>query len=556
MTRSTSTEVGAWTSPYQASGWISPLYIAEHEEDTSEGNETASVRSPQQQKEDDEVLGWTLDAAARGVVVMGTAVFVSSELLKLAKEAAGCGTTIEGETWVETGCTNRVYGFKPSSVLTNIVMIVGLCSAVVMPFIGSIIDHTNHRRAVGSISAVVMAIMILLQMLVLEKFWFLAAILQIFIAFSYTVHLCAVYAYLPELTSNHETLVQYAAQFSAAQYSGSVIFLVFMVGVLSWINRDDQFNAATLSQSVVLVVVAIFFGYAWTKLFRPRPASQQVPPGKTLISAGFWKIFKTSRWILLHHAAIKWFLVSAAFTEAATTTFSTIAITYMTEQLGFDARENGIAILILLLFGVPGTRLAAWLTSGFNPIRSLQACLLVWIINTTAAAMYLKEPDQQGAAYVFAMIWGLAIGWVYPTEKALYITIIPRGQEAELMGTYICACQFLSWLPPLVFSVMNEAGISMRIGLFSLTFYFMVSFCILFLVGDYDEAVAHAKAVDEGRRQFAISPTNRDGCVNEAYGCYEDWADDEQHPPQIPRTGNRREMLADYKKPSLLDEEQ
>jgi hypothetical protein len=35
------------------------------------------------------------------------------------------------------------------------------------------------------------------------------------------------------------------------------------------------------------------------------------------------------------------------------------------------------------------------------------------------------------------MIWGLAIGWVYPTEKAPYVTIIPRGQEAELMGTYI-----------------------------------------------------------------------------------------------------------------------
>jgi hypothetical protein len=42
------------------------------------------------QKENDEVLGWTLDASAREVTVMGTAVFVSSDLLRLAKEAAGC----------------------------------------------------------------------------------------------------------------------------------------------------------------------------------------------------------------------------------------------------------------------------------------------------------------------------------------------------------------------------------------------------------------------------------------------------------------------------------
>jgi hypothetical protein len=91
------------------------------------------------------------------------------------------------------------------------------------------------------------------------------------------------------------------------------------------------------------------------------------------------------------------------------------------------------------------------------------------------------------------------------------------------MGTYICACQMLSWLPPLVFSIMNEAGVSMRIGLFVLTFYFMISFCILFLVGDYKEAVSHAKEVDEGRRKFATSPIN--GLGMDAMGCYEQWAD-------------------------------
>ena len=108
-------------------------------------------------------------------------------------------------------------------------------------------------------------------------------------------------------------------------------------------------------------------------------------------------------------------------------------------------------------------------------------------------------------------------------EKTLYVTIIPRGQEAELMGTYICACQMLAWLPPLVFTIMNEAGFSMRIGLLTLTVYFFISFCILFFLGDYGDAVAHAKAVDEGRREFAVSPPG--GLGIDGYGCYEQWAD-------------------------------
>lgn len=197
----------------------------------------------------------------------------------------------------------------------------------------------------------------------------------------------------------------------------------------------------------------------------------------------------------MHHSAIKWFLISVIFTEAATYTFSTIAITYMTDQLDFTAKENGICILILLLFGVPGTRLAAW-TNQINPIHSLQACLLLWIATTSISALVMKNPGQQNLAYVFAMLWGLCLGWIHPTEKTLYCTIIPRGQEAELMGTYICAWQVLSWLPSLVFSILNEAGFSMRFGLFSLTFYFMVSFFLLFMVGDYEEAVEHARAFD------------------------------------------------------------
>jgi MFS-type transporter involved in bile tolerance (Atg22 family) len=151
------------------------------------------MRTSPDGREDDEVLGWTLDATARGVAVIGTAVFVSSDLLRLAKEAAGC-YQYEEMAQQEEECQGRVYGMRPSSILADIVMVVGLLSAILMPLIGSIIDHTKYRRAVGSYSAAFMSIMILVQMLIMDDLWFGAAVLQIFVAFSYTVHLCATYA--------------------------------------------------------------------------------------------------------------------------------------------------------------------------------------------------------------------------------------------------------------------------------------------------------------------------------------------------------------------------
>jgi MFS-type transporter involved in bile tolerance (Atg22 family) len=465
--------------------------------DTNEDSDIATEKSRQK----DEILGWTLDSAARGVVVMATAVFVSSELLRLAKEATGC-IGAEDEMFDEYCADSRVYGMRPSSLLTNIVMVTGLLSAFIMPLCGSIIDHTDLRRAAGSLSAAVLAILVLIQMLVMHRFWFLAAILQVFIAASYTVHLTVVYAYFPELSQDHTVLAEYAARFAAFQYGTSVIFLIFMVAVLATVDRETV-NSATISQAIVFVVCLGCFGYSWNRLFRPRQATQKVPEGSTLVTAGFRKILRTAKTILQNHDAIKWLLLSVAFTEAATTTFSTIAITYMTEQLNFTAEENGVAILILLLFSVPGAKIAAYLTRILNPIKSLQACLTLWIVTISAAAICLDSREQMLLAYGFAALWGTALGWTFPTEKTLYVTIIPRGQEAELMGTYICACQVISWLPPLVFTLLNEAGYPMRVGVCSLTAFFLSSLLILFLMGDYGDAVTHARAIDEERTKIA-----------------------------------------------------
>jgi MFS-type transporter involved in bile tolerance (Atg22 family) len=119
-----------------------------------------------------------------------------------------------------------------------------------MPLIGSIIDHTKYRRAVGNLSAGFMSFTILLQMLIIEDFWFVAAMLQIIVAFSYSVHLCTVYAYLPELTSNHKKLAKYTTQFSAAQYMGSVVFILLMVGIISALNKYNRIRSTLLSRRI------------------------------------------------------------------------------------------------------------------------------------------------------------------------------------------------------------------------------------------------------------------------------------------------------------------
>jgi MFS-type transporter involved in bile tolerance (Atg22 family) len=216
-------------------------------------------------RQEDEVMGWTLDAATRGVILIATAVFVSSELLRLAKEATGCMGTDEerfdDDVVYEESCDEaRVYGMRPTSILTNIVTVTSLLSAIIMPLVGSIVDHTDHRRAVGSISAAAIAIFILVQMLVIEEHWFSAAILQVVISLVYTVHLTVVYAYFPELTADHDEMAELAARFTAVQYGTSVAFLVSMVLVLETFYKNTAMNSAIISQGMVFIICCFCFG--------------------------------------------------------------------------------------------------------------------------------------------------------------------------------------------------------------------------------------------------------------------------------------------------------
>jgi MFS-type transporter involved in bile tolerance (Atg22 family) len=50
--------------------------------------------------------------------------------------------------------------------------------------------------------------------------------------------------------------------------------------------------------------------------------------------------------------------------------------------------------------------------------------------------------------------------------------ICPVGQEAELSGFFVFSSNILVWLPPLIFTAMNESGISMQWGLMSLVIFF------------------------------------------------------------------------------------
>ena len=452
-----------------------------------------------------EATGLALNSIARGAVGMSS-LFLGPALLILAqnaaKEAGGCNTTSynnddNGGQEECSGDEGRVYGMRPSSLLTNIGIFSGVFSAILLPLFGAIVDHTPHRKAIGQWAAILLSIIKGIEIFISKSTWFFISILQVLNYVLYQAHLCAAYAYTAELSTNPNEQTIYNARFQTVNYFSMLAFLIVVTLTSSLLNVDD-IGQARISQTLAFIICSIVFGFAWRYFFHPRPALRQVPSNSTLLTAGFRKLSRTSSEIIQHWAPLRYFLLSVMLSESATAALSTISTTYMKYVLNMNGSQIGTVFLCVFVAGIPGSKLGGMIGVKINPLRSALLCLVVFIINTTLAAWIMTGEESQHIMYLFAAVWGVCLGWLHPTNAALYCTIIPRGQESELMGLYLFSGLVFSWFPPFLFTFLNEIGASMRIGLASLNLFFAGGFIFLKMIGNYQDAVDFALSRGDG----------------------------------------------------------
>lgn len=430
-----------------------------------------------------EATGCTIDMWARATIFMAS-IFLGPALLGLASNEAQSSCDAE-----EAECDDaRVYGFKPSSLLTNIAIVAGLIATILLPLFGAITDHTPHRRSVGGWSAAGLIIIKIVELALSQKTWFVVAWLQVASSILYQLHVSTLYAYSAELTNEPTQQSQFQTHFFLVMYVSMVLYMLEVLIPGTVMGLEDV-GTARWAVLVTVLTSMIFFSVAWKFLFRERPALSTIPQGQTLWTVGFTKLYQSYGSM---EPCVGIFLKGIMFSEAADSALATIATTYMSEYLQMDSLQIGMVILLDLMGGIPGTWLGHFVCSRSSPVVSAQVCLTMYIIVTAAASMILSGPEHQKWTYLFGILWGMCQGWMHPQHTTIFITITPNDSTMEWMGVFLFACQILCFVPPLVFTVLNEVGWSMQWGLASLILFFAVGMWGLIGMGDYSRAITAA----------------------------------------------------------------
>lgn len=156
--------------------------------------------------ENNEAKGLALNKIPEACAIVATSVYLSTATVQLAYEAAGCEDVYGDKNY--SNCDRKVYGtIKPSSLISLFLLILGICSAVIMPLLGAFLDYSNRRRLVGGLTALGVTIVTFAEAFI--SHWFILLLLQLLSLVLLTTNTCVSIAYYPELTDDKHLLAKY-----------------------------------------------------------------------------------------------------------------------------------------------------------------------------------------------------------------------------------------------------------------------------------------------------------------------------------------------------------
>jgi MFS-type transporter involved in bile tolerance (Atg22 family) len=243
-------------------------------------------------------------------------IFMSTSLLYLAKDAAGCFD----EPIADGQCNKSIYGMKAESFITNIATIAAVLAALFMPICGALVDYTPHRKLVGVVTALLMVAIQAAQIGTVEQTWFAMGLLQALAAFIYQLQLVVLFAYMPEIARQvgEVSMTKISSNLCFVQFASSTLFLIAMTGITIAFNTSAVVSGQ-ISQGLNTVTSMITFAVGWFKYLTPRPAVRAVPEGHWLLLEGFNQNWRTAKSVQKHYKhGLRYFLLAVVFAEACT----------------------------------------------------------------------------------------------------------------------------------------------------------------------------------------------------------------------------------------------
>jgi len=452
-----------------------------------------------------EVLGYLINGPGKGISY-ASYIFLFEALIHLANMDA-CGSVdnsyfdpvanltvtaiddFEASMFASTPCDHepyeckeKIYGFRPASWIANIGTIGSLVTACFLPIAGAMIDFSASRKRIGFTAIMLVNVVGAIQIFIGQDNWLMMLLIQGFFGmFFYSVHQTAIFAYMPELTTDLKEELPMINATARAYEMGTNLIFILAIGFLPSISSLTVVDTARISLVVSTLFGSILCILSWRYL-EARPAVQKLPDNRqptccNITIEGLKRIIRQSQNIAKDYPQCGKFLIAYTIFESSNNALFTLASPYLTQQLKFES--TAYFVVIILSFTIVGTQLYKAVVSRVGmKIALLQSiCYMTFLFIVFPCTIY--APEHKPWSFIYAVLIGLGLGWIYPAQRSMYVSLMPGGREGEFMGLFCFCGIILGWLPTVVFVIVYEAVGSMQLGFASIILGYILGGAVL-----------------------------------------------------------------------------
>jgi len=298
-------------------------------------------------------------------------------------------------------------------------------------------------------------------------------------------------AYMPSVTDDKDVLVDIVATVDATKYSTNLFYLIFVLVMCTTLSLNN-IETARLGLVTTFFTWSIFMHLAWTK-FRDVPALQEKEIGVSYLSAGFKKLGRTRHEVFVYNRPLMWIFIMCMIGNSCIASFVTVGSTISVDYMDFDSVYVLLANTMFTISAVPGSLLGKYVSSKKNVLYSIRF-FLVWVF-LTSIVFYATVTGSDSIAefYIYIFLFGMGSGGYYASETALVSMLVPLDQEAELMGTYVFCTRIFIWIPPTIYTILNERGVPVKTIVIVIKSLALLALVMTLGVGSYRNALDAAE---------------------------------------------------------------
>ena len=241
--------------------------------------------------------------------------------------------------------------------------------------------------------------------------------------------------------------------------------LAFVLSLL-FFYYYDQSSSSLISEKKIVFVFASFW---WLLFMIPLILFWKEAPNDSKISSRKQYNLRDTYNHIIANKKLLIFLFSYWIYIDGVDTIIRMAVNYGI-TIGFASSDLLIALLVIQFVGFPATLFIGYLANKYTTVIGIQICLVVYLLVTLLSYNLTSIYEF----YFIAVLIGLVQGGIQSLSRSYYAKIVPNERSSEFFGVYNMLGKFAALIGPLVVGFTSYAFDSTRLGILSLSLFFIV----------------------------------------------------------------------------------